>query len=240
MCIRTGVVFVESAMSYFDHLRPNTILLDCTLTLNQQVGPGSPTRRPRPKSRIPNPQMSTVVHIGDHNTTHLTSSHAQTRMTICSSTVAQTQMHIWSVITAGEHTNGFAWVEDVSNSNIAARMRCSATCPSDDGEPRTWVQSHPWTTHTSETAGGTNVSTRAYCASKRTTTVGTLLDLVLRDQIGQRMLDGSINVKTEHVKLSRSGDQQWQRHSHPERMGRTSPIVPNDVQTSRRKWSQTK
>ena len=39
-----------------------------------------------------------------------------------------------------------------------------------------------------------------HTALERTTTVGTLVDVVLRGQIGQRMLNGSINVKTGHVK----------------------------------------
>ena len=95
MCIRTGVVFVESAMSYFDHLRPNTILHDCTLTLNRQESRGTLIPNSTTSSKVQNSinsQMSTVVHIGDHSTTRLTSRHAQTRMTICSSTVAQTQI----------------------------------------------------------------------------------------------------------------------------------------------------
>ena len=58
MCIRTGVVFVESAMSYFDHLRPNTILHDCTLTLNQQESRGNGIPNLTTSSKVKNSQSS--------------------------------------------------------------------------------------------------------------------------------------------------------------------------------------
>ena len=63
-------------------------------------------------------------------------------------------------------------------------MRCSTTCPNYDKPER--VCNPIRGQHIQETAGGTNVSTRAFCAFKRATTVATLLDLGLRGQIGQR------------------------------------------------------